>query len=770
MDIFGEINSLAHRITQSIQDADKNDSFSSDEFAENGIFVDCIQGNILDCNEYYLAFKDDYNSAQDSGYIETVSNSILLSLANHYGLEKITDENGNYTDEIKNIYKQIIQNNKRLYNYGLNEYSSISDINKVIAGISWDGKKNDLIDISYDGFETSGNKESESQLSETEEEDKKQFTENLIGFTNNVFDFFRPNNNTDNIVLNDDTTGVIEETEDFETLVDTAMMIDKDGKTYVYDEQGRLLSVRIIEQSQFPKEKAFVDLSNASANTKAIKGYTLDLNEYCCDKYKKFATNKKNKGKDNSYVNAVSNSLLKTFAEHYSIEKITDENGYYTDEIKNIYKQIVQNNPSLCSYGINENSSISEINAVLADISWDGKSNDIIDLSNISKNTSSPNDSFEFQYDENSRVISSTRINAEGIKETQTYSYNGDKVTITYPNGKQVEVDEKIFSEQMKFKMNYFSYQAKANSSFEYNGITYYYDENKNFLYSTIKSGNDTIISIYDKDENGKTIRINGNAFDVNGISPVYCETDNNKFKFDNEADLDAMEAALNDEELDAIGISEVSQFIGEEYYYETNGARFMVSIISPSADTLLNLSHKNPDSTYNNVDSIGNYNEISENSKLNKYQGYLRQKLESQFDNPDREKDYPNISAEDVEGFYFNANSQLSEDLALQPEVQSVVNGIQSGKIKRNSNGTYGSITLGNNGYQYSLHRADVIDFYIDENDGKMHLVLADTNDYNINDNLSNKKAKSLQAAGADAMLRGELISHYFIFDVIVN
>ena len=60
-------------------------------------------------------------------------------------------------------------------------------------------------------------------------------------------------------------------------------------------------------------------------------------------------------------------------------------------------------------------------------------------------------------------------------------------------------------------------------------------------------------------------------------------------------------------------------------------------------------------------------------------------------------------------------------------------------------------------------MHYADIIDTYFDK-DGNLHLIMTDTNDYNLDEDIE------LIKAGADAMQKGELEPKYIIWDILIK
>lgn len=124
------------------------------------------------------------------------------------------------------------------------------------------------------------------------------------------------------------------------------------------------------------------DIISLPENTQNTPQYELDLNEY----YLERTQYTKNKAPDDSYYEKAGNAILQTIADSYGVN-IKDKNGNYTNEIKQIYQAIAENNSTVLgnsTYDFNNSSDIEKLNRVLAKISWDGNGrNDIVKLPNI---------------------------------------------------------------------------------------------------------------------------------------------------------------------------------------------------------------------------------------------------------------------------------------------------------------------------------------------------------------------------------------------------
>lgn len=78
-------------------------------------------------------------------------------------------------------------------------------------------------------------------------------------------------------------------------------------------------------------------------------------------------------------------------------------------------------------------------------------------------------------------------------------------------------------------------------------------------------------------------------------------------------------------------------------------------------------------------------------------------------------------------------------------------------------NNQEYQSVEFPIGDWYYAVHYADIIDTYFDEN-GNLHVIMTDTNDYNLDEDIE------LIKAGADAMQKGELEPKYIIWDILIE
>ncbi|MBQ9244867.1 hypothetical protein IJ182_01215 [bacterium] len=142
--------------------------------------LNAINGDDLNLDKYYKQYASSYDKNDKTKYYEQIAQSITNTLAAKYGINA-TDNNGNYTIEIKSIYTQIYQNNKDIFNksgYYLNDNASIEEISKTLAAFSWDGDKskdgttkvrNDNINLSGITVQTSKPEETIATLYEYNE-------------------------------------------------------------------------------------------------------------------------------------------------------------------------------------------------------------------------------------------------------------------------------------------------------------------------------------------------------------------------------------------------------------------------------------------------------------------------------------------------------------------------------------------------------------------------------------------------------------------------
>ena len=103
----------------------------------------------LDLNEYYLERKQYTNhKSADENYYENAGKAIMQTIADSYGVS-IKDNDGNYTNEIRQIYQAIAENNSSVLGqntYNFNDSADIEKLNRALAKLSWDGNgKNDII-------------------------------------------------------------------------------------------------------------------------------------------------------------------------------------------------------------------------------------------------------------------------------------------------------------------------------------------------------------------------------------------------------------------------------------------------------------------------------------------------------------------------------------------------------------------------------------------------------------------------------------------------
>lgn len=171
----------------------------------------------------------------------------------------------------------------------------------------------------------------------------------------------------------------------------------------------------------------------------------------------------------------------------------------------------------------------------------------------------------------------------------------------------------------------------------------------------------------------------------------------------------------------------------------------------------MLDLAHpkmKNPNYVKDS-DKLGNYND----KKVSKYEKYLKTKIEKQY------KDYKNINPKNVDGRYFKPNSKPSIELSKTKEIKEFIKQHKYEIINNTlfNNKEYQSIEFPTGDWYYAVHYTDIIDTYFDEN-GNLHVIMADTNDYNLDEDIE------LIKAGAEAMQKGELEPKYIIWDILIE
>ena len=171
----------------------------------------------------------------------------------------------------------------------------------------------------------------------------------------------------------------------------------------------------------------------------------------------------------------------------------------------------------------------------------------------------------------------------------------------------------------------------------------------------------------------------------------------------------------------------------------------------------MLDLAHKNQINPNYTKDAIklNNYND----RQIIKYKNYLKNKIEKQY------KDYTNIDPKNVDGYYFKSNSNPSMELAQTKEIKEFIKQHKKEIINNtlSNKNECQSIEFPTGDWYYAVHYADIIDTYFDKN-GNLHLIMSDTNDYNINEDLEIIKA------GRDAMLKDELKPKYVIWEILIK
>ena len=135
---------------------------------------------------------------------------------------------------------------------------------------------------------------------------------------------------------------------------------------------------------------------------------------------------------------------------------------------------------------------------------------------------------------------------------------------------------------------------------------------------------------------------------------------------------------------------------------------------------------------------------------KISKYRDYLKNKIEQQFGS------YSNVIPEEVNGYYFKSDSNPSKDLAKTKEIKEFIKrnkqDIIDGTLFHNKLSASINFPIGD--WHYSIGKADIIDCYFDNNKN-LHLILADTYDFNANEN-------NLIEAGRLLMQEGELKARF--------
>lgn len=205
---------------------------------------------------------------------------------------------------------------------------------------------------------------------------------------------------------------------------------------------------------------------------------------------------------------------------------------------------------------------------------------------------------------------------------------------------------------------------------------------------------------------------------------------------------------------IEALSEDKISELVGRNYNLIMYGLG--KTIIGKNAAGMLDLAHpkmNNPNYVKDTI-KLNNYND----KWISKYQEYLRNKIEEQF------KSYDNINPEEVDGYYFKSNSNPSQELAqtkvikefIKQNKQDIIDGILF-KDKQTI-----SVVFPTGDWYYSIDRADIIDCYFDNNDD-LHIILADTYDFN------GGESKLIEAA-KKAMQRGELNGKFIIWDILIE
>lgn len=155
----------------------------------------------------------------------------------------------------------------------------------------------------------------------------------------------------------------------------------------------------------------------------------------------------------------------------------------------------------------------------------------------------------------------------------------------------------------------------------------------------------------------------------------------------------------------------------------------------------------------------IGDY---TTNSKTKDLAGYLTDKLSSQIVGP------YGYDLDKIKGYYFNSNSDVAKKIASNSDFKNFVN-----KYKEKLRAGYTATGEGDalaleftkgNGQDlyYTFHNVNVVKSWVDSN-GKLHLIIADTYDFN-------KSATDiLNKCGAAAMEDGKLVPYYTLVEVVV-
>lgn len=167
---------------------------------------------------------------------------------------------------------------------------------------------------------------------------------------------------------------------------------------------------------------------------------------------------------------------------------------------------------------------------------------------------------------------------------------------------------------------------------------------------------------------------------------------------------------------------------------------------LGKDAAGMLDISHPIP----NNPDYIKDAFKFEsyKDAKLTNFQGYLKDKLKSQFKGYDIDK---------IQGYYFPPNSEPSLRILqdsyfkefLKANRQNIFNGEKKLTVNFKSGNMY-----------YAHHLADVLVQDITP-EGNLRVIIADTNDYNVGD------PSKLVQAGLIAMKKGDLIPLFVLKEV---